>query len=145
MNRPHAKITASQSAMTIALWRPTDGLAKFKMFALIDDGEVVKGEFHPPRDADLSDEEPLLHRFNGPGAVASQFESLEDEALKRAETAPELEGVDELGGTTKQGFRCTMCGSAPENPQTNGDERRWMPCPECEKDRFFEPIDGDRR
>lgn len=103
--------------MTIILYSPTDGYAQYDQFAVIEDGAVIDGEFVPPPTIDLSDEEALLARYNGPGVVAARPES-------DASTAT---------------YECSMCG-ARVNADSEDDERRWMPCPECETDRFFDRM-----
>jgi DNA-directed RNA polymerase subunit RPC12/RpoP len=125
--------------MTIALWCPTDGFGEYKWYALIHNGKVVRGEYNPPHNLDLADEEVLLARYTGPGTVASKLDGLDIEALQQAETTLEEPRLDELR-ESRHTYRCTMCGAAPEEPQSEGDEQRWIECPECGKDRFFEPT-----
>lgn len=125
--------------MAIALYHPTDGFNDYERFAYIADGEVVKGSYVPPPNVDLADEEALVARYNGPGVVATRVD---------CETATSGEGREAESGTGQpsrettptQIYSCTMCETRVDfsEPETARDNRRWMPCPACETDRFFQ-------
>lgn len=125
--------------MAIVLWSPSGGYSEYKWYALIRDGEVVRGAYDPPPEVDLEDEEALLARYNGPGTIASRFDDLNVDALQQAESALDEPRLAELKDDRPR-YRCTVCGGAPREAQSDGSEQRWMECPNCEKDRFFEPT-----
>lgn len=127
--------------MTIALWCPTNGFSEYKWFALIDDGEVVRGDYVPPRNVDLSDEEALLHRYNGPGVIASKFDGLDDEELQQAERVSGVAPLHPSGTAARPRYRCFVCGSPPGRSQPAGAERRWIECPACQTHRVFRRIE----
>jgi hypothetical protein len=114
--------------MTIALWHPVDGFEQYERYALIEDGAVVEGEYYPPPEVDLTDEDALLARYTGPGLVASRLD--------------ESGGTAAAGGTRGSNFECSICGFRKKVEAAAGDDQHWMPCPECEKDRFFDREEG---
>lgn len=128
----------------IILYSPKDKFTKWEEFARIEDGTVVLGEFQPHPDVDLSDEESLLHRYNGPGVVAAKYD--EDEVPEiDVDYDTRAEGTRATATSTNEGtcFRCTMCGTTRETEQIAREARRWMSCPDCQKNRFFEQTGGE--
>lgn len=120
----------------IALWRPTDGFSEYEWFALVDDGEVVAGEFVPSPGVDLEDERVLLDRYTGPGVIASR---VGDQGVLEGARRTSGAGGDEAPRTvSSEPYECTVCGTTVRCESGDGETRRWMACADCGKNRFFE-------
>lgn len=123
----------------IALWSPSDGFSEYAWFALINNGEVVAGEYVPPPGVDLHDEQHLLDRYTGPGVIASKVD--DPATLEGTERANRVKGevVPEIGSS--ETYQCTVCGGTIRCEHDDAEKRRWMPCSGCGKKRFFELVE----